>query len=53
VKSINEIGHFIGKKIIAEVVEDDEILREIGVDFAQACGVEKKRTIVELLAELS
>jgi hypothetical protein len=30
-----------------------EILREIGVDFAQAYGIEKKRPIVELLAELS
>jgi diguanylate cyclase (GGDEF)-like protein len=56
VKSINEIGHFMGKKTIAEFVEDDEvleILREIGVDFAQGYGIEKKRPIVELLAELS
>ncbi|MDA1301221.1 MAG: DUF1631 family protein [Proteobacteria bacterium] len=53
VKSINEIGHFMGKKTIAEYVEDDEvmdILREIGVDFAQGYGVEKKRPIVELLS---
>ena len=53
VKSINEIGHFMGKKTIAEYVEDDEvleILREIGVDFAQGYGIEKKRPIVELLA---
>ena len=38
VKSINEIGHFLGKKTIAEYVADDEILRlvrEIGVDYAQ------------------
>ena len=52
VKSINEIGHFMGKKTIAEYVEDDEvleILREIGVDFAQGYGIEKKRPIVELL----
>lgn len=28
-------------------------INEIGVDFAQAYGIEKKRTIVELLAELS
>jgi diguanylate cyclase (GGDEF)-like protein len=54
VKSINEIGHFMGKKTIAEYVEDDEvleILQEIGVDFAQGFGVEKKRPIVELLTE--
>lgn len=52
VKSINEIGHFMGKKTIAEYVEDDEILeilREIGVDFAQGFGIEKKMPIDELL----
>lgn len=52
VKSINEIGHFMGKKTIAEFVEDDEILeilREIGVDFAQGWGIGMKRPIVELL----
>lgn len=52
VKSINEIGHFMGKKTIAEYVEDDEILeilREIGVDFAQGYGIEKKKPITELL----
>ncbi|MFT4677865.1 MAG: EAL domain-containing protein (putative c-di-GMP-specific phosphodiesterase class I) [Patiriisocius sp.] len=49
VKSINEIGHFIGKKIIAEYVEDDEILREIGVDVVQGYGIEKKKPITELI----
>ncbi|MGK0396502.1 MAG: diguanylate cyclase (GGDEF)-like protein [Candidatus Azotimanducaceae bacterium] len=52
VKSINEIGHFMGKKTIAEFVEDDEvleILREIGVDFAQGYGIGKKIPITELL----
>ncbi len=52
VKSINEIGHFMGKKTIAEYVEDDEIveiLREIGVDFAQGYGIEKKMPITNLL----
>lgn len=37
VKSINEIGHFMGKKVIAEFVESKAILgklQEIGVDFA-------------------
>jgi diguanylate cyclase (GGDEF)-like protein len=45
VKSINEIGHFMGMKTIAEFVESDEILeqlREIGVDYAQGYGVGKK-----------
>ncbi len=44
VKSINEIGHFLGKKTIAEYVENDEILeklREIGVDYAQGWSISK------------
>ncbi|MBT7370083.1 MAG: DUF1631 family protein, partial [Gammaproteobacteria bacterium] len=52
VKSINEIGHFMGKKTIAEFVENDEIveiLREIGVDYAQGYGIGMKIPIVELL----
>jgi diguanylate cyclase (GGDEF)-like protein/PAS domain S-box-containing protein len=42
VKSINDIGHVMGKKTIAEFVEDDEVLsclREIGVDFVQGYAV--------------
>ncbi|MBE0435049.1 MAG: EAL domain-containing protein [Methylomicrobium sp.] len=38
VKSINEIGHLLGKQTIAEFVETEEIylyLLEIGVDYAQ------------------
>ncbi len=37
-KSINEIGHFLGIKTIAEFVESAEVLevlREIGIDYAQ------------------
>lgn len=55
VKSINEIGDFMGKKTIAEYVEDEEILeilREIGVDFAQVYGIGRKMPIDELLAQL-
>ncbi|QBQ53488.1 DUF1631 family protein [Nitrosococcus wardiae] len=43
VKSINEIGHFMGKKVIAEYVENKAVLaklQEIGVDFAQGYGIE-------------
>ncbi len=42
VKSINEISHVMGKKTIAEFVEDDAILeklRSIGVDYAQGYGI--------------
>lgn len=38
VRSINDIGHVMGKKTIAEFVEDGkvlEILRSVGVDYAQ------------------
>ena len=52
VKSINEIGHFMGKKTIAEFVENYdilEILREIGVDYAQGWGIGKKMPVTELL----
>ena len=44
VRSLNEIGHFLGKKTVAECVEDPDVLtrlRQIGVDFAQGFGIEK------------
>ena len=52
VKSINEIGHFMGKRTIAEHVENDAvlaILREIGVDFVQGFGIGGKFPITKLL----
>jgi diguanylate cyclase (GGDEF)-like protein len=52
VKSINEIGHFLGKKTIAEYVADAEILRlvtEIGVDYAQGFGISPPMLMDELL----
>jgi EAL domain-containing protein (putative c-di-GMP-specific phosphodiesterase class I) len=42
VRSINEIGHLTGKKVIAEYAENAEIinaLRDLGVDYAQGYGV--------------
>ncbi|MCB1763426.1 MAG: EAL domain-containing protein [Gammaproteobacteria bacterium] len=42
VKAINEIGHVMGLKTIAEYVENDEILhslQQIGVDMAQGYGI--------------
>jgi EAL domain-containing protein (putative c-di-GMP-specific phosphodiesterase class I) len=44
VKSINHIGHVMGKLTIAEFVENDEILarvRDLGVDYAQGYGIAK------------
>jgi len=48
VKSITEIGHFMGKKIIAECVENEAVLkmlRQIGVDFAQGYYTGKLRKL--------
>jgi len=51
VKSITEIGHFMGKKIIAEFVENEGILtllREIGVDYAQGYVIAKPQSLSTL-----
>ena len=51
VKSINDIGHVMGKKTIAEFVENDDIgakLREIGVDFAQGYGIAKPTPLKDI-----
>ena len=42
VKSINDIGHFLGKQTIAEYVLDDAVLQhvvELGVDYAQGYAI--------------
>ncbi|EXJ14481.1 hypothetical protein D779_2622 [Imhoffiella purpurea] len=51
VKSFNEIAHFMGKRTIAEYVENQEILellRDIGVDYAQGYAIEKPQFIEDL-----
>ncbi len=51
-KSVCEIGHFMGKKVIAEYVENQDtvsVLREIGVDYAQGYGIERPMKLAELL----
>lgn len=53
-KSICEIGHFMGKKVIAEFVENDEILvllKELGVDYAQGYGIEKPCMLADLIKD--
>ena len=50
VRSINEIGHVMGKQTVAEFVEDEAIfekLRETGVDYAQGYVIGKPRPIEE------
>ncbi|MFT5350966.1 MAG: diguanylate cyclase (GGDEF)-like protein/PAS domain S-box-containing protein, partial [Gammaproteobacteria bacterium] len=44
VRSINEIGHVMGKETIAEFVENDAILdvvRSIGINYAQGLAIDK------------
>ncbi len=48
VRSINEIGHLTGKRTIAEFAENAEIiqmLKNIGVDFAQGYGVAQPQRV--------
>ena len=52
VKSINDIGHVMGKKTIAEFVEDQktlEVLREMGVDYAQGYAISKPIPVDEII----
>jgi EAL domain-containing protein (putative c-di-GMP-specific phosphodiesterase class I) len=51
VKSINEVGHVMDKKTIAEFVENEQIfnlLKELGVDYAQGYGIGKPMPLDEL-----
>jgi len=53
VVAINQVGHVMGLKTIAEFVETDavlELLREMGVDFAQGYGIEHPRPLEDLIA---
>jgi EAL domain-containing protein (putative c-di-GMP-specific phosphodiesterase class I) len=48
VRAINEIGHALGIKTIAECVEDVETLealRELGVDYGQGYGIARPRPL--------
>ncbi|MDH3978901.1 MAG: EAL domain-containing protein [Gammaproteobacteria bacterium] len=48
VRSINEIGHVMGKETIAEFVENDQILEklhDIGVDYAQGFGIDTPKPL--------
>ncbi len=52
VKSIHEVGQVMGKRTIAEFVENDRILAKlnyIGVDYAQGYGISAPRPIEEPL----
>lgn len=52
VKSITEMGHFLGKKVIAEFVENEaiaEVLKEIGVDYLQGYFITPPQAINDLI----
>jgi diguanylate cyclase (GGDEF)-like protein/PAS domain S-box-containing protein len=52
VKSINEVGHVMNKKTIAEFVENEKILnllRQIGIDYAQGYGIGRPVPLTDLL----
>jgi EAL domain-containing protein (putative c-di-GMP-specific phosphodiesterase class I) len=51
VRSINEIGHLTGKQTIAEFAENQEIidmLRGLGVDYAQGYGVSTPQRVLKV-----
>ena len=54
VRSINEIGHLTGKLTIAEFAENAEIinvLRSLGVDYAQGYGIATPQRITKIAAK--
>lgn len=56
VKSINEMAHNMGKKTVAEFVENAkilEMLKEVGVDYAQGYGIAKPRRFIDYLESKS
>jgi diguanylate cyclase (GGDEF)-like protein/PAS domain S-box-containing protein len=56
VKSINDMGHALGKRTVAEFVETQAILdklREIGVDYAQGYAISQPRALDEVTAGIA
>src|SRR5690606_15259552 len=48
VRSIHEIGHLTGKRTIAEFAENQQIiemLRSLGIDYAQGYGVQQPQRV--------
>ena len=51
VRSINEVAHALGKQTVAEFVEEAEcleVLKALGVDYAQGYGIGKPKPLSEL-----
>ncbi len=56
VKSINEIGHVMGMKTIAEFVENEQIksmLVDIGVNYAQGYGIHVPQPVDDILNQFN
>ncbi|TNG01058.1 MAG: EAL domain-containing protein [Gammaproteobacteria bacterium] len=56
VKSMIDIGHLMGKQVIAEFVESAEVLEvlhTLGADYAQGYGIAKPKPLNEILMHLS
>lgn len=52
VESINEIGHVLGLRTIAEFAENNDVilaLEKVGVDYAQGHGIEVPRPLCDIL----
>jgi len=55
VKSINEIGHVMGMQLIAEFVENKEILNKLAsihVDYAQGYGIKRPAPLKEIIQRI-
>ena len=55
VKSINDIGHIMGMKTIAECVENEgtkRVLKELGVDYFQGFYIDIPTPILEVVKEI-
>lgn len=52
VRSINDIGHVMGIKTVAEFAENAAIeskMRDIGIDYAQGFGISEPMPLLEYL----
>ena len=55
VKSISEIGHVMGMQMIAEFVENKEILDKLAsihVDYAQGYGIKRPAPLNEIIQRI-
>lgn len=54
VRSVNQVGHMMGVQVIAEYVENAQViklLRDIGVDYGQGYGISRPIPLDEVIAK--